>query len=331
MGSLEAGAWQAMNVCMGLQGGEKVNVITDRATLEMGRALEKASGEVGGDVRFFVLEDFGERPLSEVPGEVEESVRLGDVTILTLRKIGNEVHTLRKPLRILATRHGRYANMPGVTREVFETGMSTDHRKVWGFSGRVYEILKGSREIRVKSGNGTDLTLAFSPGMRWVNSSGDVRRPGHAGTNLPGAEVYTCPSNANGVYVADVELGDYLTEKYGFVDKTPVRLEIRNGRAVAVGCENRALKEELVLYMKTDGNANRVGEFALGTNPFLRGFIGAFIQDEKVPGVHIALGNPYPEATGAMYSSRVHLDCITNRPTVWADGRKIMESGRYLI
>jgi aminopeptidase len=331
MGGLEEGARQAVNVCLGLRKGERVTIIMDRATLEIGKALGRISREATDKVKVFVLEDFGKRPLGGVPGEIEESVKLGGVTILTLRKIGDEIHNLRKPLRILATSHGRYANMPGVTRKVFETGMSTDHRGVWKFSDRVYGILKGSRRIRVRSGNGTNLALEFSPKIRWVDSSGDMRMPGHTGTNLPGAEVYTCPNNASGVFVADVELGDYLTEKYGFLYKTPVRLSIRNGRVVSVKCKNKGLEDELIRYMKTDSDANRVSEFALGTNPFLRDFIGAFIQDEKVPGVHIALGNPYPEVTGAAYSSRVHLDCITSNPTVWVDGKRIMESGRFLI
>ncbi len=331
MGSLEEGARQAIEVCLGLRRGERVTIITDRATLEMGKALERVSGVSGGDVSLFVLEDFGKRPLRGVPREVEVSIRSGDISVLAIQKIGNELDTLRKPLRIMATTHGRYANMPGVTRKVFETGMSTDHRRVWEFSKRVYGILKDSRKIRVKSGNGTDLTLTFSPGIRWVNSSGDMRSPGHPGTNLPGAEVYTCPQNSNGVYVVDVEFGDYLTEKYGFVRRSPARLEISEGRVVSVECDDRALKDELVRYMKTDRNANGVSEFALGTNPFLRDYIGVFIQDEKVPGVHIALGNPYPEATGATYSSKVHLDCITSKPIVWVDGKRVMESGRFLI
>jgi len=91
------------------------------------------------------------------------------------------------------------------------------------------------------------------------------------------------------------------------------------------------LKNELIKYMRADSNAGRIGEFAVGTNPFLREFIGVFLQDEKVPGVHIAIGNPYPEATGAPYTSRVHLDCITKNPTVLVDGRIIMDKGRFTL
>jgi aminopeptidase len=330
MGTLKDGARQAIHVCLGLKRGENVTIITDRGTLEIGKAMEDVSREITDDVDLFVLEDFGKRPLRKVPDKIRESVGSADVSVFAAQKIGNEVHTIRKPIRILGLKHGRHVNMPGVTRKVFETGMVTDHRKVWRFSGMVFGILKGVGEIRVKSYGGTDISLTFSKKTNWINSPGDMRKKGHAGTNLPGAEVYTCPEDCNGVFVADVEMGDYLTGKYGFLDRNPVRLEIRNGRVVSIECDNKELREELDRYMKTDDNANRIGEFAVGTNPFLKEFIGAFVQDEKVPGVHIAIGNPYPEVTGAGFTSRVHLDCITKYPTVWADGKKIMEKGKYV-
>jgi aminopeptidase len=331
MDRLRDGARQAINVCLGLKKGEKVTIITDRNTLEIGKALEDVSRGITDYVDVFVLEDFGKRPLQKVPGKIKESVGSADVSVFAAQKIGNEVHTIRKPIRIIGKERGRHVNMPGVTRRVFETGMMTDHRKVWEFSEKVFSILEKAREVRVKSDNGTDIALTFSPKHRWVNSCGDMRKKGHVGTNLPGAEVYTCPGDCNGVFVVDIEMGDYLTEKYGFLDKNPVRLEIRNGRVVSIECDNKELKEELERYIKTDGNADRIGEFAIGTNPFLKEFIGAFIQDEKVPGVHIAIGNPFREMTGADYESEVHLDCLTKDPTVWVDGKMIMEKGRFLV
>ncbi len=331
MNELRDGARQAIDVCLGLRKGERVTIITDMKTLEIGKALESVSRETAGRVDVFVLEDFGERPLQSVPEKIKESVGSADVSIFAAQKIGNEVHTLRKPIRIIGKECGRHVDMPGVTRRVFETGMLTEHKKVWEFSNMIFGILEKAKEIEVKADNGTDVILTFSPKHRWVNSCGDMRKRGHMGTNLPGAEVYTCPGDCNGVFVVDVEMGDYLTEKYGFLDKSPVRLDIRNGRVVSIECDNKELKEELERYMKTDGNANRIGEFALGTNPFLKDFIGVFLQDEKVPGVHIAIGNPFPEMTSADYESEVHLDCITNKPTVWVDRKRVMEKGRFLV
>ena len=52
-------------------------------------------------------------------------------------------------------------------------------------------------------------------------------------------------------------------------------------------------------YCHTDENSDRVGEFAIGTNIAIRDVIGNILQDEKIPGVHIAFGNPYAVHTGA--------------------------------
>ncbi len=117
-------------------------------------------------------------------------------------------------------------------------------------------------------------------------------------------------------------MGDCFTEKYGFLDKNPVKLTVEKGRVVKIDCENKVLEEGLWKHFKSDEHADRVSEFALGTNPFIKDFVGVFVQDEKVPGVHIAIGNPYPEMTGAGYSSKIHVDCITRDPTVWVDGKK---------
>jgi len=331
MGSLREGAKQVVEVCLGLRENEKITIITDRATLKIGKALENAARKITNSTELFVLEDFGNRPLQKVPKKIENSIKQSNTSILAIKKIENEVHTVRKPIRLLGIKYGRCVTMPGVTERVFETGLSVNYREVWKFSDKIFNIVKTCREIRIKSESGTDLILRFSPKYRWINSKGDMRKKGHTGTNLPGAEVYTYPERVEGIFVADVEMGDYFTEKYGFLEKTPVLLHIKNGRVTSITCENSGLQKELEEYMRKDSNANRIGEFALGTNPFLKDYIGVFLQDEKVPGVHIALGNPYPEETGAPYKSQAHLDCITGKASVWVDGKKIMERGSYVI
>ena len=46
-----------------------------------------------------------------------------------------------------------------------------------------------------------------------------------------------------------------------------------------------------------------MGEFAIGTNIGVHDVIGNILQDEKIPGVHIAFGNPYGAHTGAEWYS----------------------------
>jgi leucyl aminopeptidase (aminopeptidase T) len=74
-----------------------------------------------------------------------------------------------------------------------------------------------------------------------------------------------------------------------------------------------------------------VGEFAIGTNAACTHIIGNILQDEKIPGVHIAFGDPYGEHTGAKWFSKTNIDCVGRHFDVWFDGKQIMRAGRFLV
>ena len=84
-------------------------------------------------------------------------------------------------------------------------------------------------------------------------------------------------------------------------------------------------------YCHTDANSDRVGELAFGTNLGLHDMIGILLQDEKVPGVHLAFGDPYGSQTHADWSSRTHVDVLTRNCDVWIDDDQVIAEGRYLL
>ena len=94
-------------------------------------------------------------------------------------------------------------------------------------------------------------------------------------------------------------MGDYLCERYGDLKATPLTIEVKDNRIVRSRSENKELLDEFRAYTSTDENSNRVGEFAVGTNTACTRVIGNILQDEKIPGIHIAFGHPYAEHTGA--------------------------------
>jgi leucyl aminopeptidase (aminopeptidase T) len=59
--------------------------------------------------------------------------------------------------------------------------------------------------------------------------------------------------------------------------------------------------------------------------------IGNILQDEKLPGLHIAFGHPYTEHTGADWSCRTHLDIVGRHFDIWFDGDQIMRDSTFLI
>ena len=69
----------------------------------------------------------------------------------------------------------------------------------------------------------------------------------------------------------------------------------------------------------------------IGTNIGLTKLIGNLLQDEKFPGVHVALGDPDSDKTGADWASKARNDGLMRNPTITADGRGIMKDGRFTL
>jgi leucyl aminopeptidase (aminopeptidase T) len=131
--------------------------------------------------------------------------------------------------------------------------------------------------------------------------------------------------------VVDGVVGDYLCEKYGDLQATPLIIEVKDNRIRKMSCDDKQLLEEFTAYTSTDENSNRVGEFAVGTNTACTHVIGNILQDEKIPGIHIAFGHPYAEHTGAKWVSKTHIDCVGRDFDIWFDGEKVMERGKFLL
>jgi aminopeptidase len=338
VGTIEQGARQAVRNCARLQPGEQVVIITDQETEHIASTLRQVAEQITPkNIATFVLEEFGPRPEDgskplELPHEVAEAVNGTDVSFFAAGGKKGEVGSLRLPLiqLVRATGRVRHGHMPGITDLLMRTGMCADYDEVRRISSGVAEIVKEARHIRVTSPAGTDFTAEFSPALDWVKCDG-LLRPGKT-TNLPEGEVFTCPYDVKeGLIVIDGILGDYFSEEYGLVEDTPVTWDIRDARVVKVSCVDEGLRDELEEYMGADDNANRLGEFAIGTNIGVERLVGNLLQDEKYPGVHVAVGHPSPEETGADWTSTVHLDGVLRSVTVDVEGRVIMRDGRFVL
>jgi aminopeptidase len=173
------------------------------------------------------------------------------------------------------------------------------------------------------------LEAEFSPKLKWLKTSGIIT-PEKWG-NLPGGEIFTAPANTNGTFMVDGVVGDYLCSKYGDLRDNPITIEVKGNRILDLRCDNKELLEEFRAYTSTDENSNRVGEFAIGTNTACTHVIGNILQDEKIPGIHIAFGHPYAEHTGADWKSRTHIDCVGRDFDIWFDGEQVMRNGKFLV
>jgi len=331
--TIEQGVKQAVENCLKVKPGESAVIITDAETVEIGSAIKTAIEKITAEVQFFMMEDFGERPI-DYPLAIDDAIKAADVSVYAAQGAEGELQTFRMKLlrAIEANPRLRHAHMIGITPEIMKDGMCSDYKDIQRISRLVYEKVRNAGKIKVVTEKGNDFVAEFSPQLKWIISDGDIT-PGQW-MNLPDGEVFTSPVNVNGTIVIDGCLGDFFTDKYGSLEDTPVTIEVENGRAVkeSIRCDNEQLRQEFTKYLfETDENSHRVGEFAIGTNTGLTELIYNLLQDEKFPGVHIAFGSPLPGKTGAKWDSKAHVDGVIISPTIEVDGEVIMDNGEFRL
>ena len=269
------------------------------------------------------------RPLASVPLQIVDALEHADAGILCVQPQEGELGARMDIVAIVERRRIRYAHMVGVTPEIMMQGMRADYRLVDRLSTQLCERMREAQTLRVTTAAGTALTASFDPSLSWIKTSGLISP--RYWSNLPAGEVFTTPASVDGTFVCDGTAGDYFGIKYGDLSATPLTLEIAGGRLVSARCERANLEREFWDYCHADANSDRVGELAFGTNLALDDMIGNLLQDEKIPGVHLAFGDPYGSQTGADWKSRTHVDVLTRRCDVWIDEEQVISRGRFLM
>ena len=327
---LQYGAENAVR-CMGVTAQDRVFIIADYERESIARLVALAALDRHADVTVRFLEHYGERPLTSFPEELRNELLQAHPTVsfyIATAKPGEiafRIPLLPFLVQELQVRHG---HMIGIDEEVMAEGMCADYDEIFGLTNQVYDIVRNARRIHVTSAKGSDVTATFNKDWKWIPCHGRYDTQGRWG-NLPEGEVFTAPATVDGVLVCDV-LGDFFSEKYGVL-KQPVVITVKNGYVTGVTSEDQALANEVRDYLFSVPNGNRAGEFAIGTLTSLKRLSGNLLQDEKMPGLHVAFGNPYPEFTGADWNAKIHVDVIPTNCTIEVDDRVIMRNGEFTI
>ena len=326
---LTPGAHNAVDVCLAVARNERVALVADEASREVAASLAAALDDAGADTESLLIEQLAPRPLTAAPREVLQALERADAGILCVQPLQGELGARMAIVEVVERRRIRYAHMVGVTPLIMQQGMRADYRLVDALSQSLCERMPHASRLRVETPSGTRFIATFDPAFSWVKTSGIISP--RYWSNLPAGEVFTTPKSVDGVFVCNGTAGDYFGPKYGELSRTPMTLEIARGRLVGVHCERHELEREFRDYCRTDEFSDRVGELAFGTNLALSEMIGILLQDEKVPGVHLAFGDPYGSQTGAPWKSRTHVDVLTRRCDVWIDDDQVIRNGRYLL
>ena len=313
MSDLLAPAETAVHQCLDLQADESLVVVTDDERRAIGEALYEAGREVTRDATIIQFPP-GEQHGAEPPAPVAAAMAEADAFLAPTTK--SLSHTTARKDACEAGARG--ATLPGITEDVFTTGLDADYAEIEAECERIYEQVAGADEVRVTAPAGTDIT--FSPGEReWLTDTGMIQEPGSF-SNLPAGETFISPESAAGTYVVD---GTMMP--YGLLDDgQTLEFEVEDGMVTAISDD--AVREQVEAAAETGDDAYNLAELGIGTNTAVTELVGSVLLDEKAGGtVHIALGDDH--SIGGDVDVPIHLDGIIREPTVYADGVEIQLPG----
>ena len=307
---LTEAAETAIEQCLDVVPGESVVVVTDDRRAPIGEALYAAALGATDDatiLRYPPAEQHGTEPPTPVAAAMAES----DVFLAPTTK--SLSHTRARGAACEAGSRG--ATLPGITEDVFTTGLDADYAAIEAACDDVLGQVAGADEIRVTSPAGTDITFGIGD-REWLADTGMVHEPGEF-SNLPAGEVFVAPETATGTYVVD---GTMMP--HGLLDDDQqLRFEVEDGLVTEI--DDEAIRADVEAAAESVGDAAyTLAELGIGTNVGVDELVGSVLLDEKAGGtVHIAIGDN--AGIGGETDAPIHLDGILRDPIVYADGDEI--------
>ncbi|HMJ04670.1 MAG TPA: hypothetical protein VK474_00305, partial [Chthoniobacterales bacterium] len=217
------GARNAIRDCLRLKPEERITIITDEATQDIAAALQGEVEELGAEYATFVLEHYAPRPLTGMPEVILEDLATSQVSIFCAQTQRGELGS-RIEMTTVVNRHRlRHGHMVNISRQIMREGMRADFLAVDELSQRLVERARRTRKVTCRTPMGTDYVAELSPELKWLKTSGIITQEKWG--NLPGGEIFTSPFNSNGIFVVDGVVGDYLCQKYGDIQATPLTIE----------------------------------------------------------------------------------------------------------
>lgn len=308
--ALSEAAATAVNQCLNVAPDELVVVVTDDERELIGEALYEAAVAVTDDatvLRYPPAEQHGTEPPAPVAAAMAES----DVFLAPTTK--SLSHTRARGAACDAGARG--ATLPGITEDVFATGLDADYAAIEAACDDVLAQVAGADEVRVTSPAGTDVTFGIGD-REWLSDTGMVRDPGDF-SNLPAGEVFVAPETATGTFVVD---GTMMP--HGLLDEDQeLTFEVDDGLVTSIDDDDIRADVEAAAESVGDAAYN-LAELGIGTNVGVDELVGSVLLDEKAGGtVHIAIGDN--AGIGGETDAPIHLDGILRNPTVYADGEEV--------
>ncbi|MEZ3114334.1 aminopeptidase [Halobaculum sp. MBLA0147] len=219
------------------------------------------------------------------------------------------------------------AQLAGMSTEAYENfvydAVSLDWEAQREFQSQMVEILDDADEVRIRSGEETDVTMSVA-GNSTLNDFGRA--------NLPGGEVFTAPvrDSVEGTVHFDLPLYRQGREIEG------ARVRFEAGRVESFSADRN--EDVLAGVFDTDESARYLGELGIGMNRAIDRFTYNMLFDEKMGDtVHMAVGAAYPETVGEeneRNESAEHVDMIVDMSedsVIEVDGEVVQRDGTFVF
>jgi aminopeptidase len=220
-----------------------------------------------------------------------------------------------------------HAQLAGMSSEAYENfvwdAVTLDWDEQREHQAQMVEILDGADEVRIKSGDETDVTMSVA-GNPTINDYGEH--------NLPGGEVFTAPVRESVEGYVHFDMPLYRKGK----EIEDARLRFENGRVVGHSAERN--EDVLTGILETDEGARYLGELGIGMNRSIDQFTYNMLFDEKMGDtVHMAVGNAYADTVGEeneRNESAEHVDMIVDMSedsVIEVDGEVVQRNGTFVF
>jgi leucyl aminopeptidase (aminopeptidase T) len=322
-------ARRVVETALGVVAGDRLLVVVDGARESLGSTLAEVARARGAEAELVVLEKLARRPVRSLPDQLRAELSRAQASVLLVGFDDGERQMRREYVEVVTKLRLRHAHMVGVGRRTMMTGFTADPQRVLDATRAVRMRLRPNSVLRLRSPAGSDLEVKLDPRHRWQERVGIVR-PGRW-ENLPSGELFTCPADVNGVFIADASMGGNAGAQAGVLSRTPIRVEIRGGTCRGVQCVDRSLATTVDSLLRAERNGDKVGMVVIGTNVGLRDATGEVVADQNMPGLHIAFGATLAEQTGATWDAPTQLLLAGTRADVDLDGVPLLREGRYLV
>ena len=315
------GARTLVNDCASVEPDEHVLIVTDSKLVKIGRVLAAAVRERDAEPIITIIKP-REMDGQEPPAPVAEAMKHADVIFAPVSR--SITHT--RAVKEAAAAGARILVMTAFTeRLMIRGGIEADFRAQRPVCEKLADLFTDANMVRLTTPAGTDLTMSIE-GRRGNAMTGVVDKPGMFST-VPTIEANVSPveGTAEGVIVVDASI-PYIG--IGIL-REPIEMKVEGGfiTEISGGRQAEILRKDLAA--KDDPYVYNIAELGVGLNPKSE-MTGIMLDDEGVLGsAHIGIGTNI--TLGGTVKAAVHYDLVIWKPTIYLDGKVVIESGEIKL